>query len=565
MSDSNSYRLADTTLVEPLVNRWLAYSHVIAPVAASLQLNNYQLKLLESFLDDPRAHADACSDPKLRSGPFVDIAPERVDEVRKLVADTRERMALNLELAEDLFRFHNRLVAEAEGQSLDELYRQLPETLAGYVELVYDYYHRPSVRFFEALTYRSPYYDEGMQSLRLFRLERDDGRPYFMNTPRLPEDGALEWTLPFHRAEIDDLFRLDLDPRPLGEIRELLGLSAADDPRLLPLLDGGPAMEVGTWKGDDVRVRYVGHACALVEWKGVSMLTDPCVGARSVHGTVERISYRDLPRHIDFALVTHNHQDHFWPETLLRLRHRIGTLVVPRNGWLYGDLSLRLVAQALGFRNVVEVGELDSIPIPDGEIFAVPFMGEHADLAHGKVGYVIRAGRRQLLFGADSDCLDRRTWDHLRAVLGPIHTLFLGMECVGAPLTWDCGPYLPIEVKREHDQTRRYKGCDSARALEIVEAVDAEEIYVYAVGLEPWYEPILGLAHDESSKQIIETRELLRRAPELGIRDARLLFGKHDFHFDPRPEVREPAAAAAPEAEPVAAAFDDSGERFDFE
>lgn len=562
MSDRTLYRLADTTLIEPLVDRWVAWSHVIAPVAASLQLNNYQLKLLDSFLRDPRAHADACRDPKLRSGPFVDLPPARVDEVRGLVASARERRGHNLELADDLFRFHNRLVAECEGQSLEPLYRQLPETLAGYVELVYDYYNRPSLRFFEAMTYRSPYYDEGLQSLRLFRLERDDGRAYFMNTPRLRADGDVEWELPFARPELDELFRLDLEARPLGEILELLGLAAADAGRLLPLLSAEPVAREAVWKGPDIRVRYVGHACALVEWQGVSMLTDPCVGARSAHGTVERISYRDLPAHIDFALVTHNHQDHFWPETLLRLRHRIGTLVVPRNGWLYGDSSLRLVAQALGFRNVAEVGELDSIPIPDGEIFAVPFMGEHADLAHGKVGYVVRAGDHRLLFGADSDCLDRRTWDNLRAILGPIQTLFLGMECVGAPLSWDCGPYLPIEVKREHDQTRRYKGCDSARALEIIEAVDAERIYVYAVGLEPWYEPILGLAHDQDSKQLTEARALLARAPELGLEEARLMFGRQDLHFDPRPAASPTVAVAEPVA---AASFDDRDEQFSFE
>ena len=49
-----------------------------------------------------------------------------------------------------------------------------------------------------------------------------------------------------------------------------------------------------------------------------------------------------LPRRIDFALVTHGHPDHLAMETLVRLRLRIGTLVVPRHfGLATGDPSLR--------------------------------------------------------------------------------------------------------------------------------------------------------------------------------------------------------------------------------
>jgi L-ascorbate metabolism protein UlaG (beta-lactamase superfamily) len=559
MARENLYRLRDTTAVEPLVNRWAAWSHVISPVPASLHLKGYQLELLRSYVHDPKVHVDACENPEMRSGPFVDIPVERAGEVRDLLETTEAHMAPNLELAETLFEFHNRLVGEAGGQCLEPYYNELPESLRGFVELVYDYYNRPTVRFFEGMMYRSPYYDDSLQSLCIGAQERDNGRSFFMNTPRLPQPGQIDWKLPFRSPEIDDLFRLDLVGQPLGSIRELLGLEVADEPRLAALLTRDPAPRVERWNGPEIRIRYVGHACVLIEWQGISMLTDACVGTRAVQGGIDRFSYQDLPEVIDYVLITHNHQDHFWPETLLRLRHRVGCLVVPRSaGMLYGDLSLRLVGLALGFKNVVELDALDTIPLPDGEIIGVPFMGEHADLAHGKIGYVIRAGSHQMLFGADSDCLDQGMYDNLRSMLGPIETVFMGMECVGAPLTWSCGPFLPIKVSYEQEQTRRYKGCDSERALKIVEAVGAKRIYLYALGLEPWYEHILGLAYSEGSPQLTECKKLVGEAPHLDL-EAKLMFGKRELLLDawsPRPAARVQHAATAepsPEPSPVGA------------
>jgi L-ascorbate metabolism protein UlaG (beta-lactamase superfamily) len=225
---------------------------------------------------------------------------------------------------------------------------------------------------------------------------------------------------------------------------------------------------------------------------------------------MERLSYGDLPQKIDFALVTHNHQDHFALETLLRLRHRIGCLVVPKSsGILYGDMSLKLMAQKLGFKRVVEMDSMESLPFPDGEIVAVPFLGEHADFPHAKAAYVVRAGRQQMLFGADSNCLDVQLYKNLRRALGRIETVFLGMECVGAPLSWSCGPLFPFKPQHHIEHGRRYQGCDSKAALAILETVGAKRIYNYAMGQEPWIEFLLGLGLQEDSQQIRESNALL--------------------------------------------------------
>lgn len=557
MSRRAVYRLHHSTVVEPLVNRWEAWAQLIPPVPSSLHLREYQIKLLNSYLADPHGHAEMCAKPKLRSGPFVDIVPDRAGEVEGFLKHTEKTLAANLQLAKATIDFQNYLVGEAKGQSLDPYYQQLPDEMRGYVELTYDYYHRPAVRFFEGLLYESPYYRSDVQSFRMLRQQHDNARSFIMSTPRLPESDELEWTAPFDSPAVDDLFRLNSKPQPLGYIRELLGVSPDKADLLLSFLSDEPAAESPeTWDGPDARVRYFGHACVLVQWKGVSILTDPYIGVRPVNGGIDRLAYDDLPERIDYVLVTHNHHDHFCLETLLRLRHRIGCLVVPRStGFFYGDVSLKLLAQKVGFKNVVELDAMQSIPLPDGHIVAIPFMGEHGDLPHSKLAYVVRTGSRQIMFAADSDCLDESMYENVRRSLGPIQTVFLGMECVGAPLSWGCGPFFPVKLDRTIDQTRRYKGADSLRAQKLLAAVEAEQLYIYAMGMEPWFEHLLGLAYEEDATQLIESSNLLKVVREAGFKSAERLFGKSEIILPAIVERERVSASSISSVDPTEAAF----------
>lgn len=524
------YRLSNSTVAEPLLNQWAAWAHVMSPVVASFWLQNYQLKMLNSFVQDPTIHEEACRKPTLRSGAFANIRGERVGEVRELLAATKKVRTENLKLAKSTNDFLNYLANEGRGQSLEPYYAKLPEELRGYVELVYDYYNHPIVRFFESLLYESPYHNKNLQSLRILQQTRDDARLFFQNTPRLEEPDQISWSIPFDQPQVDEFFRLDRTPQPLGYIRELLGLEAVHEPLLRTFLTEESAPPPEKWEGDGARIRTLGHAGVLLEWNGTSILVDPYVSVLPSEGGVERLSYQELPETIDYVLTTHLHQDHFCLETLLRLRHKIGCLVVPKSsGVFYGDISLKLLAQSAGFKNVMELDVLESIKFPGGEIVGAPFLGEHADLPHSKSAYVVRADHEQVLFGADSDCLDQNIYHHLRRVLGPIGTVFIGMECVGAPLSWACGPFLPIKTEYKFDQSRRYKGCDSNRALKILEAVGATRVYVYAMGLEPWMEHLLGLAYTDDAPQIKEARTLLSVARERNFLEAELVNGKMEI------------------------------------
>jgi L-ascorbate metabolism protein UlaG (beta-lactamase superfamily) len=144
-----------------------------------------------------------------------------------------------------------------------------------------------------------------------------------------------------------------------------------------------------------VRWRYFGHACILVETAGVSLLFDPVL-SYTYENSVSRYTYADLPDKIDYVLITHNHQDHILFETLLQLRRRIGTVVVPRNG--SGELqdpSLKLLLRQVGFKNVIELAELETLEFDGGSVVGLPFFGEHADLdVRTKLAYMVARDER---------------------------------------------------------------------------------------------------------------------------------------------------------------------------
>jgi L-ascorbate metabolism protein UlaG (beta-lactamase superfamily) len=543
-----TYRLAESTLVEPLVNCWSAWSYLIAPVPASLHLLQYQLPLLQSYIGNPAFHAAASQESSLAGGAFINIPADRVSEVATLLNRTKSNLGHNLEFAQSLLDFQSWLVANANGYGLAPYYQKIPKPLRGYVELVYDYFNRPAVRVFENLLYRSPYYNSSLQSLRLSRLERDTSRSFFLNTPRLMEEDQIDWPTPFDASQVDRLFMLDTQPQSFDSICRNLDLNDQSRERLWPMLTEKPRILPEKWSGDCTRIRYFGHACLLIESRGASILTDPLIAVIPTKGGLDRFSYRDLPEEIDFALITHNHVDHNSIETLLRLRHRIKCLVVPRSsGALYGDVTLKFLAHQIGFRNVIELDALENLPLPDGEIIAVPFLGEHADLAHGKVGYVIRLGRRQLLIGADSDCLDKQVYKNVRQCLGRVDTVFLGTESVGAPLSWIYGPLLPLRPSHEEEESRRQHGCDARRAIDILEALGANRLYNYGMGLEPWLESILGLGLKEDSPQWLESEKLLAQARGRRFLEAERLYGKSEIVLEDTDSAEKsfgPATAA---------------------
>jgi len=51
-----------------------------------------------------------------------------------------------------------------------------------------------------------------LQSLRISTHARDNGRPFFLNTPRLPCDDQIDWVAPFESQQLSGLLTLSLIP-----------------------------------------------------------------------------------------------------------------------------------------------------------------------------------------------------------------------------------------------------------------------------------------------------------------------------------------------------------------
>src|SRR5258707_6540362 len=70
--------------IEPLVDHWYAWSHLIPPATAARNITDRHLKIMDSYINAPQVHANAVRNPKLLGGPFVDYGGKRVDEIKKL-------------------------------------------------------------------------------------------------------------------------------------------------------------------------------------------------------------------------------------------------------------------------------------------------------------------------------------------------------------------------------------------------------------------------------------------------------------------------------------------------
>ena len=514
--------------VEPLFDQWYAWPHLIPPATAACNLKERHLKIMDSYISAPQVHSAAVRNPKMLGGPFMDFGGKRVEEVKALRDETKNKRGKLLDLARDLGELDALLRANAKGYSLHPLYERVPEGLKGYVELAYDLKNNPGFRLLEPLIYRSDYYDTSTQSLMLSLISADD-RPFVLSTPRLDGDGCLHLRWPFSDSRVDYLFELKTKPRMLSQIQDALGLTDEETIRLKPLLTDEPPPPYQPYTGDGIRWRYLGHACILIEAQGISVLVDPVL-SYTYESQLSRYTYADLPDIIDYVLISHNHQDHMMFETMLQLRHKIRNIVVPRNGGgALQDPSLRLILENTGFRNVYEMSELERLDFQSGSITGLPFFGEHCDLAvHTKLGYLVQFGTSSLLFAADSCNIEPRLYEHLRKALGPIDVLFLGMECDGGPFSWLYGPLLFTRMERAMDESRRLNGSNYDQAIRIVEALNCKQVYVYAMGQEPWLGYIMSLKYTEHSRPIIESNRLIKECSEHGV-FAERLFGEKEI------------------------------------
>jgi len=521
---TDAFLLRSDVVVEPLIARWHASSHLISPATSALCVKYRNLSTMRSYVKDPDLHKAACADPDLLGGPFLDLNGGKIAEISELITWTEKHQSSALVLAEAITETWKILEEHDSDRSFTDVYDILPPALKGMVELVYTPNGSVDLRMIEPLLYRSEAYDVSLQGALIHKTAESD-RSFVMSTPRLDTSESYYLDRPFTDPAFELLGRMRMFPQSMEVVRETLNLTKKDSDDFVKFLT--PARTSIAPSAPKTRWRYFGHACILIETAGgQSILIDPVIAYEGQQEKTPRYSMADLPSKIDYVLITHNHPDHVLVETLLAIRWRVRTVLVPASGGSLVDPSLRLAIQALGFSEVRSLEWLDAIVDGDFIIRSLPFLGEHADLdIRAKTAWSVTVEGSQLLFAADSNNLSPDLYKKLSYELGPVQTLFLGMECRGAPMSWFYGPMLAKTVSREMDQSRRLDGSNAMRALALIRALDVAEVKIYALGMEPWLKFISSLAHQHDSPAIVESNKLILECRALGIAAERL-FGR---------------------------------------
>lgn len=522
--------LKSTIKAEPLIWQWYAWPHLIPPINAGCNIVERHLRIMQSYVQNPQIHSQAVKDPKLLGGPFIDLDSQKVDEIKELINQTKKDCAQLILLSDAFKELDRSLQTDGQGDSLESYYEQIPRPLKGLLELVYDLNNHPSIRLIEALIYKN-YYSTKHQRIALSETN-SDFRKFVLSTPRLDQEDEVYLNIAFSDSKLDRLFEMKEKPQSLDEIEALFQIPESKQLLFQSFFTTTPpaTYDDRNYEGEGIRLRYFGHACILVQTKSISILFDPVISYPIQTHDVPRYTLSDLPDHIDYVMITHNHQDHIMFETLLQLRHKIGSIVFPANhlGALE-DPSIKLILNHTGFASLIELKEMETITLKDGEIIALPFLGEHSDLnIQSKLSYSIKLKNKQFLFAADSNNLDESLYDHIFSYIGAIEMLFLGMECDGAPLTWLYGPLLSAPLKRTHDRNRTLSGSNFEKAWKIAERSSCKAAYVYAMGQEPWLNYVMALKYSSDSPQIVESDKFIQKCKDSNIESERL-FGRREW------------------------------------
>ncbi|MHA4816856.1 MBL fold metallo-hydrolase [Streptomyces aculeolatus] len=509
--------LSPSTVVQPLIHRWYAVPMVAAPHTGALNLVKRHLPALRSYAESPRKHARALANPQMFGAPYVSPGANGPEAVTELLDRTTREAAPRIRMAEDIDTVRQMLAKHADGRALTALYDDLPDSLRGITELVYDTANHPSVRFFESLLYRTPAAQPEAEVVSL-RERHDPDQPFIYSSPVLPEPGRVDLAVPFASDLLDELFAARLAPVDVDELAGRFGLDGDQKAAFRRMFtEEAPRAYEPNLTGE-VRMRYFGHASVLLDFGGFTVMTDPTLGYDG-DGFDEHYAMADLPETIDVVIISHAHSDHFSLETLLQLRRRIGVIVVPQaSGGSLADIGMRALLEHYGFTDVVEVADMQSIELGPARITALPFLGEHGELdIRAKMVPLVRLGGRGFMFATDTSPVDPTIYDLVAAEIGQVDAMFIGLECVGAPMSWLYGPLLDQPIAREHSVERGLKGSFAAPADSLAERLGARQIFVYALGIEPWLKHLTGCWYDPEAEQLKQEVLLRKLAGDRGV------------------------------------------------
>lgn len=327
--------------------------------------------------------------------------------------------------------------------------------------------------------------------VRIFNAVTRQAVPFAFDRPLAPEVGRL-------------LGLLD-GTRTIAEIRTMAAGSGRDAERhLTRLLDQlvtheclavSDAASVGSrWQTvtHDQDVVHLGHAALMYRHRDQFLWFDPWLMPWFAESPVPSPWTSLLPTPAA-VFLTHDHDDHVDPRTLLHLPKHVPVIVPSRKNrqsFYFDYLSLM---RELGFTNVIELAHGESWTFDGGQVVSVPFFGEDpCDLALPRNCYLITDRGHNTLVHADSgptndgrSAIKDGVITQLVEQYGPMTTIYASQQqlkeirsyaahaCLSHPGQW-------LDVGENGFLTNQYLSDVAAHA-------QAKLFVSYATGGADWY------------------------------------------------------------------------------
>jgi L-ascorbate metabolism protein UlaG (beta-lactamase superfamily) len=209
------------------------------------------------------------------------------------------------------------------------------------------------------------------------------------------------------------------------------------------------------WSDARMTLAWLGHATVLLNFYGVTILTDPAlfprIGIRLPGFTIgpkrltaPALTVHELPK-IDIVLLSHAHFDHFDLRTLHRFDNSTKVVTAPRT---------RDLLRWTRFRDVTELrwGERVSITTSAGKTDIVAFRVKHwgarvqRDEYRGYNGYVLEREGRRIVFGGDTAMTD--SFAELREK-GRVDLAIMSIGCYNPWIRTHCDPEQAVQMAND--------------------------------------------------------------------------------------------------------------------